>query len=46
MTKYAAGCKPGGAAELWTMPGAGHIPTFTAAVAPGAIDFLDAHKKP
>jgi hypothetical protein len=24
------GCKPGGAVELWTMPGGGHDPTISA----------------
>ncbi len=46
VTKYAAGCKPGGHAELWTIQGGGHIPNFGGAFAPAMIDFLLAHPKP
>jgi polyhydroxybutyrate depolymerase len=46
VTSYAAGCKPGGHAELWTIQGASHIPTFSPTFASGAIDFLLAHAKP
>jgi polyhydroxybutyrate depolymerase len=46
VTKYATGCKPGGGAELWTITGAEHIPNFTSAFVPDAVDFLYAHPKP
>ena len=46
VTKYAAGCKAGSAAELWTINGGAHSPTFTPAFAPAVIDFLLAHPKP
>jgi polyhydroxybutyrate depolymerase len=46
VTRFASGCKPGGGAELWTMHGSTHVPTFTPAFAPGVIDFLLAHAKP
>jgi polyhydroxybutyrate depolymerase len=46
VTKYAAGCKPGGHTELWTIAGGAHVPNFTAAFSPAAIDFLFAHPKP
>jgi polyhydroxybutyrate depolymerase len=35
-----------GAAELWTMHGAGHIPALTPAFATAIGDFLSAHAKP
>jgi poly(3-hydroxybutyrate) depolymerase len=41
-----AGCTPNGAAELWTVPNAGHVIAFT----PESLDriwlFLSAHPKP
>jgi polyhydroxybutyrate depolymerase len=40
------GCAPGGAAELWTIAGAGHIPGFTNRFAKDVVDFLFAHPKP
>jgi polyhydroxybutyrate depolymerase len=40
------GCKPGGAVELWTMPGGGHDPTISASFPDAALDFLQAHPKP
>jgi polyhydroxybutyrate depolymerase len=46
VTQYDKGCKPGGYAELWTIQGAGHIPSFTASFQPDVIDFLFAHPKP
>jgi polyhydroxybutyrate depolymerase len=39
-------CKPGGAAELWTMQGAGHIPGLGPNFAPAIVDWLFAHPKP
>lgn len=36
----------GGAAELWTMDGAGHIPAFGPAWATAVYDWLEAHPKP
>jgi polyhydroxybutyrate depolymerase len=40
------GCKPGGAIELWTIPGGSHVPTISAAFGPAVLGFLEAHPKP
>ncbi|MBM4358008.1 MAG: prolyl oligopeptidase family serine peptidase [Deltaproteobacteria bacterium] len=40
------GCKPGGAAELWTMEKGGHLPSLTPDFAVRTIEFLLAHPKP
>ena len=40
-----SGCA-GGAVELWTMDGAGHIPSFRSGFAASVYDFLMAHPKP
>jgi polyhydroxybutyrate depolymerase len=39
-------CKPGGAAELWTMQEASHVPGLGPNYAPKLIDWLFAHPKP
>lgn len=41
-----ANCKPGGAAELWTMQGATHVPGLGPNFAPAVVDWLFAHAKP
>jgi polyhydroxybutyrate depolymerase len=41
-----AGCRPGGAVELWTVPGGGHTPRVSAAFPGAVLDFLEAHPKP
>jgi polyhydroxybutyrate depolymerase len=41
-----SGCRPGGAAELWTIPGGGHSPNISAAFATAILDFFEAHPKP
>lgn len=46
VTKYAAGCMPGGHAELWSIAGGSHIPALTAPTRGELIDFLYAHPKP
>ena len=46
VSRYATGCKPGGAAELWTITGAGHLPELGAEFAPRLVDWLFAHAKP
>jgi polyhydroxybutyrate depolymerase len=46
VTKYATGCKAGTATELWTITDAPHIPLFTKAFVPDAVDFMLAHPKP
>jgi polyhydroxybutyrate depolymerase len=46
VTKYAAGCKPGGHAELWKIQGGVHIPDLSATFTTDVIDFLFAHPKP
>ncbi|HLO34724.1 MAG TPA: hypothetical protein VK194_01515, partial [Candidatus Deferrimicrobium sp.] len=40
------GCKPGGAAELWAIPGGSHVPTISSAFGAAVLDFLEAHPKP
>jgi polyhydroxybutyrate depolymerase len=40
------GCKPGGAVELWTIPGGGHVPAISSAFGAAVLDFLEAHPKP
>ncbi len=40
------GCRPGGAAELWTIPGGGHGPTISASFPDAVLDFFEAHPKP
>jgi threonine dehydrogenase-like Zn-dependent dehydrogenase len=39
-------CRPGGAVELWTVPGGGHAPTISATFPDAALDFLLSHPKP
>jgi polyhydroxybutyrate depolymerase len=41
-----AGCKPGGAVELWTVPGGGHTPTVSDSFPRAVLDFLESHPKP
>lgn len=41
-----SGCKPGGAAELWTIPGGGHGPDISEAFPAAVLDFFDSHRKP
>jgi polyhydroxybutyrate depolymerase len=40
------GCPTGGAAELWRMTGAPHVPAFTSSWASSMYDWLLAHPKP
>lgn len=39
-------CRPGGAAELWTMPGGGHGPNISESFPGSVLDFFTAHPKP
>jgi polyhydroxybutyrate depolymerase len=39
------GCDPGGAVELWTMHGVGHVPTFSDAFPEAVLDFLLAQER-
>jgi polyhydroxybutyrate depolymerase len=39
-------CRPGIAAELWTVVGADHVVLFTSALAPALRDWIAAHPKP
>lgn len=41
-----SGCKPGGAVELWTIPGGSHVPTISDEFADAVLDFFEAHPKP
>jgi polyhydroxybutyrate depolymerase len=45
ITRY-KDCQPGGAAELWTMEGEGHIPATGEDFGASIIDFFYAHPKP
>jgi polyhydroxybutyrate depolymerase len=40
------GCKPGGAAELWSIQGGSHLPSLTKDYHEKLIDWLYAHPKP
>jgi len=40
------GCRPGGAVELWTIPGGSHVPAISGAFGAAVLDFLEAHPKP
>jgi polyhydroxybutyrate depolymerase len=40
------GCRPGGAVELWTMPGGGHAPNISDSFPLFVLDFVEAHPKP
>jgi polyhydroxybutyrate depolymerase len=40
-----AGCQPGGAAELWSMPGGGHAPNISEGFGAAVMDFFEAHTK-
>lgn len=40
------GCDPGGAVELWTIPGGGHVPTISGAFGAAVLGFMEAHPKP
>ena len=42
----ASGCQPGGAVELWKIPGGGHVPELAPTFADAVVDFLFAHPKP
>ncbi len=39
------GCPSGGAAELWTVAGGGHVPNGNASYLPTLLDFLQAHAR-
>jgi polyhydroxybutyrate depolymerase len=41
-----SGCRPGGAAELWTIPGGGHGPEISDGFPAAVLDFFEAHPKP
>lgn len=45
-TESWAGCRPGGAAALWTLHGVGHVPQLLPAWAPTIIDWMLSHPKP
>lgn len=38
-------CAPGGASELWSMEGSGHIPGFNTAWNDAVVDWLEAHAR-
>jgi polyhydroxybutyrate depolymerase len=40
------GCRPGGAVELWTVAGGGHVPTLSDSFPAAAMDYFDEHPKP
>jgi polyhydroxybutyrate depolymerase len=45
ITSY-TGCTSGTAVSLWTIEGGSHIPSFSSAFIPAAMNFLYAHPKP
>lgn len=45
VTQY-SGCEEGGAAELWTMRGAGHVPFVDPAFSRHVVEWLLSHSKP
>lgn len=45
VTRYTK-CGPAGALELWTINGAGHMPTLSTNFGPCVIDWFFAHPKP
>ena len=46
VAQYAAGCRPGGSGELWTITGGSHIPVLAETFNRQVIDWLFAHPKP
>ncbi len=44
--RIATGCSPGGSAELWKIPGAGHTPALSPGFAAQVVEFFYAHPKP
>ena len=46
VTRYVSGCDEGSTAELWTIPGAGHVPPPTPQFNELVIRWLFAHPKP
>jgi polyhydroxybutyrate depolymerase len=46
VARYAAGCRSGTEADLWTIPDAGHIPEIGPGFASAVFDYLLAHPKP
>ena len=46
VAKYTTDCKPGGAAELWTIDGGTHVPGLGENFAPKVVEWLLAHPKP
>ena len=46
VTRWTNACNPGGAAELWTIQGGGHVPNFNGNFRIAAIEWLLAHPKP
>jgi len=46
VSRYATACTGDGSAELWTMVGAGHVPTLTSNFSPAVVDYLFAHARP
>jgi polyhydroxybutyrate depolymerase len=43
MVAITSGCPANGAAELWTLEGAGHVPSFNPTFVPELIAWIDAH---
>lgn len=44
--RFDTGCSPGGSAELWKIPGAGHGPVVSSGFAAQVVEFFYAHPKP
>jgi polyhydroxybutyrate depolymerase len=43
--KFAAGCKRGGSAELWTIAGGTHVPAVSETYGAQLVEWLLAHPK-
>ena len=46
VTRYTAGCRPGGSAELWTIAGGAHLPELSDHFTPLVVEWLLGHPKP
>jgi len=46
ITRYTAGCRAGGSAELWSIVGGGHIPELSDHFSALVVEWLFGHPKP
>lgn len=45
VTRFDTGCRPGGSAELWTIPNGSHVPRLSPTFAEHVVEWLLAHPK-